>query len=667
MRTWPIDGWIADMPAGFLGGSDGAVERREGGYLAMGSDQDARVTWLDDRGGLVCSCGAGDRLSPCMHGRILLARVEAYRTAKPLGHLTVARRRDGLRLVPDQHAELLARYHSEDQRDQANVFKVSDRIVLHSRGDWWSMDANLAAVVVSTLQPIPDTGGGVRVPEGRLADLLDLQDQGTIGLEGVQTRAMRRLPGVAGSSVIHPVEVQGASLDPAQIQGIAWMGGLAEAGLGGILADEMGVGKTLEIIGHVLATRSAGRLDRAVIATPSGSIDHWAREFRSFAPDIDILVWEGAQRDRLLPIFAASPVVLTTHRLFVLDAHLFRSHDWTILAIDEAQDANSASSDLAVACALLPSEQKIPVTGTPVENTLMDLHTLATIAVPGLLGRAAHFRRDVAEPVRRGREDADEIISALHRSISPYLLHRTQADAGLSIPKPLEHRTAFPLDRDHDAYEFLAKEARQAILSSPGGIFRHITLLRQAAADPRLVTKDVDSTEGTKTRILADRIADDIRDGRQVLLFSTWRSHLDLLSVALERRGIDPRTISRIDGTLGRRQRRWAEEDFKSGRSRVLQATMRAGGRSLNFPEADKVCIATPWWNPAVMRQAAYRAIRRGQTKTIEVDIPIALATIEERLMETQDEKARTANGILRPHGMRGGLTRREMERLVHG
>lgn len=660
MRAWPRIGWLEDQVD--HQNFDIEVEIKDEGYLARSEF----ITWLDYEGGLVCTCGYDSSKIPCFHGRALLKMSEAYEKASLQGETAVSRSASGLVAEIDDWTWALINSlpHEAIGDDKATGFNFGGSYVFPVAGGWGKIEKQAAQIFGAIRGKIKSQSNGrIWLPETALPDLLELtKSSKRVSFDNAIDKYIKfskrplteyRHPNIKGT------------LDPAQLEGCHWLSDAFDYDIGGILADQMGVGKTLQIIGHMQSLKDRGKLVRGMVCAPSGGIDHWSKEFRRFAPDLEVLTWEGSQRKKLEPILDQADVVITTHKILTIDGPTFKKLDWTVFALDEAQDGNSSDSDLAVASATLPVKQKIPVTGSPVENSLLDLHTLSTLALPGLLGRSSHFRKDVSDPVRRGAENADFILDELYKVISHFLKHRTQDSAGLNIPAPNISQVDIALGKDLSAYEVVRDKTHLLLDGANTSVFHLITLLRQAAADYRLLSGSSEGEESTKTAWIADTISERISQGRQVLMFSTWTSHLDLIEKALVKRGISPEIIGRYDGSMNRRQKRWAEEDFKSGVSRVMQLTMKAGGRILNLPECDDVIIGVPWWNPAIMMQAAYRAVRRGQTKTIEVAIPIMTNTIEEKLMQIQSEKSRVSSSILRPSSGSGGLTHNQLRELV--
>ena len=594
---------------------------------------------------------------------------EAYDLAAPFSGIEVARSRNGLSVNVDEVAlgiaDTLQQHHPED--DEAMGFAIDGFYVCHLAEYGWVKLPISAAVALQSIARHRQGSGAhkIWVPETVLPDIIELSKSS--GMKSADGQLEKYLTFANSSRVAHP-QPSGlkATLDAAQIEGFSWLVDLHDHGISGILADEMGIGKTMQIIALVLYLKERGNFKRSMISVPAGAVDHWMSEFGKFAPSLETLAWEGTQRRNLLPILDAVDVVVTTHKLLTIDHAILRQHDWTVFAIDEAQDGKNPESELASSSALLPAVQKIPVTGTPVENSLIDLHTLMTIAAPGLLGRQVHFKRDISDKVKKD-EDAEVILNALHKVVSPFLKHRTQQSAGLSIPPPKVEEIRLAFKEDAEAYANVRDLTQAMLKDGSGSIFQLITMLRQASADYRLMQERPRGHESTKTSWIADRVAYELNQGRKILVFSTWTTHLDILREAILTRGINPERLQRIDGSKNRKEKRWAEEDFKSGPVDVLEMTMRAGGRSLNLPEADTVILGVPWWNPSVMRQAAYRAVRRGQTKIIDVLIPIMADSIEVRLMDIQDQKSRISHSILRPASGFGGLTRKELENLING
>ena len=664
LYVWPRSGWLASVRTEDLR-NDTSGDPVEGGQVIRSS----HITWLDSDNGLLCTCGSNSETMPCRHGLLAMACNEASEKAHSMASVEILRTRTGLALDLDEMASDVAASLGEHQPTdvRAGGFCIGENYhCLGRSGEWIRTPVSVASALGSIARRATHRQAGkIWVPETAMPDVLELSKSG-----GAVTadRQLGKYLSFANSERVARLQPKGlmATLDEAQIEGFSWLADLHDHGISGILADEMGLGKTMQIIAHLQNLKEERRLKRAMIGVPSGAVDHWMREFAQFAPELEVLAWEGAQRTKMAPILDTMDVVVTTHKIMTIDHETFRKLDWTVLAVDEAQDGKNPESELALASALMPAEQKIPVTGTPVENSLVDLHTLITIAAPGLLGRLAHFKREISDKVRKDDEEAEMILAGLHRVVAPFMKHRTQQSAGLSIPAPNVMRIDMPFATDADVYQAVRDRAQAMLKDRSGSIFQLITMLRQTAADYRLLDPLMKGRESTKTAWIADRVASEIAEGRKVLLFSTWTTHLDVLNRAMATRGVDPSIISRIDGDKTRREKRWAEEDFKEGRGHILEMTMRAGGRTLNLPEADTVILGVPWWNPSVMRQAAYRAVRRGQTKTIDVLIPLMSDSIEMRLMEIQDRKSQISHSILRPASGYGGLTRRELENMIY-
>ena len=664
LYVWPRTGWLEAVPYWNLRNGT-AAQPIEGGQ-ALQSDH---ITWIDAENGLLCTCGSNSQDRPCHHGLLALACNEAAESSIPISAIEIVRTRAGLAIDVDQIAEDVASSlgdsHPEDP--EAQGFCMGEDYFCRTISETWVRTPIQIAATLGSIarRSVQRQAGRIWVPESAMPDILELSRQG--GATTADQQLGKYLTFANSERITHSQpEGLKATLDKAQIEGFSWLVDLHDHGISGILADEMGLGKTMQIIALILHLKERGSLQRAIVSVPSGAVDHWIKEFTTFAPTLEVLAWEGTQRGRLAAILANMDVVVTTHKILTIDHDSLRKLDWTILAVDEAQDGKNPQSELALSSALLPAAQKIPVTGTPVENSLVDLHTLITIAAPGLLGRLAHFKKEISDKVRKDDEEAEAILAGLHRVVAPFMKHRTQQSAGLSIPAPNVMRVDLQLSGDRGIYDTVRDRAQAMLKNRNGSIFQLITMLRQTSADYRLLENGFKGGESTKTAWIGDKVAEEIAAGRKVLLFSTWTTHLDILNRAITGRGISPDKISRIDGERSRREKRWAEEDFKEGRVDILEMTMRAGGRTLNLPEADTVILGVPWWNPSVMRQAAYRAVRRGQTKTIDVLIPIMEDSIEVRLMEIQDRKSQISHSILRPASGYGGLTRRELENMIN-
>lgn len=470
-------------------------------------------------------------------------------------------------------------------------------------------------------------------------------------------------------------------LDPPQLQGLAWLQALFDAGYGGILADEMGVGKTAQMLAHIALLIERDKLEhQALMIVPKTALSNWEKEAVKFVPDIPMLVWDGNNRRRLEAAMGDAQIVLTSPALVKLDKDVFKRH-WTFIGIDEAQDVRNPENQNTLAIAKMDADQKVPATGTPVENHLGDLWTLMHLANPGLLGPHATFMAKVNDPVVEQAENAQQLLDDLNKSIAPFLLARTRADAGHVIPPPDAQQVPLEFSaQEREIYEIIASTMQkqigetdgQPLIRRRGAVFKAIAMMRQATCDVRLIkddfARDLNPGVSTKTRWCADYVAGELELGRKVLVFANWIGYLDIIAGEVEKTCGRSGWMANINGQMSRRQRGQAEEAFKAGEVDVLFITTKTGGKALNLPEADSVLIPDSWWNPQPENQAIARTQRRGQTKLVHVRRPIITNSIDEKLMAIQERKAGIAKSIIDPAfmGAKGnGLSFADMMNLI--
>ncbi|MNN01986.1 ATP-dependent helicase HepA [compost metagenome] len=439
------------------------------------------------------------------------------------------------------------------------------------------------------------------------------------------------------------------------------MQALRELQVGGILADDMGLGKTLQTLAHILAEKQAGRLTRpALIVMPTSLIPNWQDEAARFAPQLRVLALHGAKRKALFEQIGEHDLVLTTYALLPRDLKQFVGRGWHLLILDEAQNIKNPRSRAAQAAGQLSADQRLCLTGTPLENHLGELWSLFHFLLPGWLGDARRFAQDYRTPIERHGDQAR--LAHLAARIRPFLLRRTKEQVASELPPKSEFIQHIELsEAQRDLYETVRlaldqkvreEIARRGLARSRIIILEALLKLRQVCCDIRLVQKEAGSGKASKSvtsgklAYLMDMLEELLSEGRRVLVFSQFTSMLALIGDALRQRGID---YALLQGDS--RDRRKPVKDFQEGRVPLFLISLKAGGVGLNLTAADTVIHYDPWWNPAAENQASDRAYRIGQDKPVFVYKLIARGTVEERIQLLQREKAALAAGILEGAG----------------
>lgn len=456
---------------------------------------------------------------------------------------------------------------------------------------------------------------------------------------------------------------------PYQRRGLAWLGLIAETGLGGILADEMGLGKTVQTLAHLLAERAAGRLDRpALVVCPTSLVANWRAEAARLAPGLRVLTLHGPKRAEAFATAGQHDLVLTTYALLPRDAAALEAVAWHAVVLDEAQAIKNPASQAARAAARLKARHRLCLTGTPIENHLGELWSQASFLVPGLLGDHRRFGRVFRGPIEKQGDAARRDLLA--RRLAPFVLRRTKAEVAAELPPRTEIVRRVELaGAQRDLYETVRlamhERVRREIAAHGFARSRIVILdallkLRQVCCDPRLVklaATGARAQPSAKLAHLLGMLAELAAEGRRVLLFSQFTAMLDLIRPELAAAG-----TGFVELTGGTVDRATPVARFQAGEAPVFLLSLKAGGVGLNLTAADTVILYDPWWNPAVEAQAADRAHRIGQDKPVFVYKLIAEGTIEERMLELQERKRALAAGVLDAAGGEHGAAFAEVD-----
>lgn len=440
-----------------------------------------------------------------------------------------------------------------------------------------------------------------------------------------------------------------AELRPYQKRGADWLSFLRRAGLGALLADDMGLGKTLQTICVIDG--------RTLIVCPKSVVHNWIAELQRFRPSLSASIYHGA--DREVPEHG---VVVTTYALLRRDSEKLAAIDWHAVVLDEAQAIKNPDSQVAEAAFQMRASFRIALSGTPVENRLEELWSLMHFCNPGLLDGRRAFRETFERPIADGDPGA---AKRLRDRIRPFLLRRTKAAVAKELPPRIDSVLVCELESDERAvYDAVLASTRASVLAElerGGNVMKALEALlrlRQAACDVALVPGQPPRTEpSSKIQRLLVALEDAATDGHKALVFSQWTSLLDRVQVELERAAIG---FVRLDGAT--RDRKAVVDEFQDdGGPPVMLLSLKAGGTGLNLTAADHVFLLDPWWNPAAEDQAADRAHRIGQSRSVLVHRLIAKDTVEERILELQAKKRGLAEAALDEAASAAALTRDDL------
>jgi superfamily II DNA or RNA helicase len=443
-----------------------------------------------------------------------------------------------------------------------------------------------------------------------------------------------------------------AQLRPYQEDGFSWLAFLWEHRLGGILADDMGLGKTLQCLALIAHARQRDPMAEPIlIVAPTSVVANWAAEAARFAPDLRVIPVSGTVArlgQGLGDLAAGADAVVTSYALLRIDFAAYAEVGWSGLLLDEAQQAKNRQSKVYQCARRLTAPVKIAITGTPLENNLMELWSLLSITAPGLFPSPDRFRGYYARPVERQRDS--HRLAQLQRRIRPLVRRRTKEQVAAELPAKQEQVLEVELNPQHrKIYQTRLQRERQKVLGLIGDmnanrftIFRSLTLLRQLSLHAGLVDEAHADLASAKIEALLGQLHEVTGGGHRVLVFSQFTRFLGKVRERLEAEGI---RYCYLDG--GTRDRAAVVQNFKDGTDPVFLISLKAGGFGLNLTEADYCFLLDPWWNPATETQAVDRTHRIGQTRSVMVYRLVAKDTIEEKVMALKARKARLFSSVL--------------------
>ena len=461
-----------------------------------------------------------------------------------------------------------------------------------------------------------------------------------------------------------------AELRPYQRDGFTWLAFLHDHGLGGVLADDMGLGKTLQTLALICHARAADpKAPPFLVVAPTSVVPNWAAEVQRFAPGLrclaitETLAKSGTAANEL----AAADVVVVSYALFRLDNADYAGMQWSGLLLDEAQFVKNPAARASTLARNFPAPFKLAITGTPLENNLMELWSMFAIAAPGLFPAARRFEEYYRGPIEK-EADADR-LAQLRRRIRPLMMRRSKEVVAGELPPKQEQVLELDLRTKHRTiYQRHLQHERQKVLGLLGDldknrfqIFRSLTMLRMLSLDASLVDPKYATAPSSKLDALMEQLPDVIEEGHQALVFSQFTSFLGKAADRLEAAGID---YAYLDGkTRGRAK---VIEKFTSGKAPVFLISLKAGGFGLNLTQADYCFMLDPWWNPATENQAVDRAHRIGQRRNVMVYRMVAKDTIEEKVMALKEKKAKLFSAVMDEDAMfSSALTAEDIRTLL--
>lgn len=439
-------------------------------------------------------------------------------------------------------------------------------------------------------------------------------------------------------------------LRPYQKAGYNWMMFLNEYHFGGCLADDMGLGKTVQTLA-LLQWQKENKVEEAsLLIMPTSLVYNWEVEAHKFAPELSILVYTGTYRDKNVKQFDDYDIVITSYGITRIDEDLLATYKFNYIILDESQAIKNPNSNIAQAVKKFSSRHKLILTGTPIENSTMDLWSQMSFINPGMLGSQKFFREHFLKAIEKHNNEEKKL--KLYSIIKPFILRRQKSQVLTELPDKIEQvwYSEMPEDQEKE-YEKIKSYYRNKILEeieekgvrkSQILLLQGLTKLRQIANHPKLVDETYEGESGKMEEVL-EMLKRAISKNHKVLIFSQFVKQLSLFKAEIKKMGFD---YAYLDGAT--KSRKTQVEYFQNNEKvRIFLISLKAGGLGLNLTAADYVFILDPWWNPAIEAQAIDRAHRMGQTRTVHTYKFITRNTVEEKILKLQENKRQLASDLI--------------------
>ncbi|NMM63441.1 DEAD/DEAH box helicase [Clostridium sp. P21] len=441
-----------------------------------------------------------------------------------------------------------------------------------------------------------------------------------------------------------------------QLSGFKWLKNLSNLELGGILADEMGLGKTIQTIAFITSEESK----KTLIITPTSLIYNWKDEIKKFAPTLNVGIAYGSSVKHE-NIIDENNVILTTYGTLKNNIDKYKNVEFDYCIIDEAQNIKNDTAQNTITVKSIKAKVRFALTGTPIENNLMELWSIFDFIMPGYLYSKQVFEKKFIN------DDCD--LDNLKLSIKPFILRRTKKEVIKDLPDKIEKKILVEMaSAQKSIYSAYIKDVRTKVKNNSQGkieIFSYLTRLRQICLDPSIVFNEYKGGNG-KLKVALSLVEEHIDSSGKILLFSQFTSVLKKIRESLQEKDID---YFYLDGSTASKERVKLVNEFNSSDNvKVFLISLKAGGTGLNLTSANLVIHFDPWWNPAVEDQATDRAHRIGQKSVVEVIKLVARGTIEEKIISLQENKKELIHNIitgeLKNSSMINKLTREELVQL---
>lgn len=441
-----------------------------------------------------------------------------------------------------------------------------------------------------------------------------------------------------------------------QLVGYKWLRKLADMSLNGILADDMGLGKSFQTIASILKEKENGSKLTSLIVAPTSCVANWYYEIKKFAPSLEVITLTGNIKSRMKRIKAVNnyDIAIVSYSTLRRDIKFLSEKEFNYVVLDEAQHIKNANTQNAKTVKSLKSKKRLALSGTPIENGISEMWSMFDFLMPGFLGKHRDFLEDYEAPIISGNENSAEALERLKIRIAPFILRRLKTDVLKDLPPKHTVITYCDLTKEQKELYMSILEAarieifetvkRKGFAQSHIEIFSALTRLRQVCCHPRLLHQDLrkDIHTSGKFNLFIETIREAISGGHSILVFSSFTKMLNIMREALKKLNID---YLYLDGKT--KDRMPLIHKFNNGEAPIFLLSLKAAGTGLTLTQADTVIHYDLWWNPAVENQATDRAYRIGQKRVVTNYKLITRGTIEEKILELQNKKKKLIDNVV--------------------
>ena len=528
---------------------------------------------------------------------------------------------------------------SNEYREIFSSYKNNNRLYRMKNGAYLDLkdkDIEQAFKLIDILNIYNDFDN-MKIPNNKaiyLEKLIEDEDLSFVNGSKYVSNVIKKFDKVKSKNYEIPKDLN-ATLRDYQVSGFEFFKTLSDYQFGGILADEMGLGKTIQTIAFLLSNKDK----KSIVITPTALIYNWKNELEKFAPTLKVGLLHAAksEREKILDNIDNYDVILTTYTTYKNDIDKYKNISFDYCIIDEAQNIKNPDAIITKAIKNVNAKVKFALTGTPIENNLMELWSIFDFIMPGYLYNKSKFKSIFV--------NNDKNIIELKNLIKPFILRRTKKEVITELPDKIEQKIIIDLEKEHKrAYKGYVNLITRKIKENNQDnitVFSYLTKLRQLCLSPELMVKNYQG-KNSKLDVLINIINDS--SDEKILVFSQFTKVLEVIGKRLNEENI---SYSYLDGKTSAKDRVKLVEEFNTNNNKVFLISLKAGGTGLNLTSANIVVHFDPWWNPAVEDQASDRAHRIGQKNVVNVIKLIAKGTAEERVINLQETKKELIEDVI--------------------